>query len=165
VVTLKRGDEIIGLPVINKRDGNQIGRIKDIVYQNGKRKIEGLIIQREGLLKKSRFIPLEDIVILGDVSVIVNVKRERASSNIEAYADLEEFSDTLGAPVITKEGSELGQISNIVIDEKTGLVEGFEISKGFFDDVFHGRRLVTKLNHIEFINGKLVIQVEDDKRI
>ncbi len=162
---MKRGDEIIGLPVINKRDGKQVGRIKDIVYQNGKKKIQGLIIQREGLLKKNRFIPLEDIVILGDVSVIVNVKREHGSTNIEASANLEEFSDTLGASVITKEGSELGQISNIIIDEKTGLVEGFEISKGFFDDVFNGRRLVTKLNHIEFINGKLVVFDEDDKRL
>jgi len=162
---LKRGDEIIGLPDINKRDGNQIGRIKDIVYQNGKKKIAGLIIQREGLLKKKRFIPLEDIVILGDVSVIVNAKRERDPLNIATTADLEEFSDTLGASVITKEGKELGQISNIIIDEKTGLVEGFEISKGFFDDVFNGRRLVTKLNHIEFINGKLVILDEDDKRL
>lgn len=131
----------------------------------GRRRYKGSLFKGKVCSKKNRFIPLEDIVILGDVSVIVNVKREHGSTNIEASANLEEFSDTLGASVITKEGSELGQISNIIIDEKTGLVEGFEISKGFFDDVFNGRRLVTKLNHIEFINGKLVVFDEDDKRL
>lgn len=137
---MKRG-WILGLPVISARTGKKMGVVVDIIFKPGQQKIKGLVMSTEGLLEKRKHIPLERIRAIGRHAVIVE---EFSHDNKQASGLLMEGNEEygrkiLGRQLLTGNGQELGTISDIILDPHDGRIEGFEISKGFIDDLLEGR--------------------------
>jgi len=168
VVVLKRRDEIIGLPAINKEDGKKLGYVKDIIVKTGKKRITGVLVESEGFLKRLFFIPLDKICVFGDVAVIVNINSSSVQNIKKNNKGYEHASSPIGVQVMTKDGNEIGVISNIILDESDGSIQGYEVSQGFFDDLFKGRMHFREITSMELSKDIAIVhdeyQFKDDVR-
>ena len=120
---------LIGLPVVVA--GKQIGTVtRGVVSPDGKA-LRGLVV-REGL-KSARFLPSEDIRMLGRLSVIGSRRPGRMPR--EAAYRLFRVTDANGARV--------GLVTDVMLDESSLRVTALEISSGPVDDLIDGRWFAT----------------------
>ena len=138
VIAMTGMKRLIGLPVVV--DGKQIGTVARGVVRPDGRALLGLVV-REGI-KSSRFLPAEDIGMLGRLSVIGTKKPERMPR--EAGYRLFRVTDANGARV--------GLVTDVMLDEKTLRVTALEISSGPVDDLIDGRWFATAF-HVRSYGG------------
>ena len=120
---------MIGLPVIlNGRPAGSVAR--GVLSQDG-RSLRGLVIR--GGLRGSRWLPREQIELIGRMSVIARGKTERMPR--DAGYRLFRVSDP--------EGARLGVVTDALLHEETFRVSALEISSGPVDDLITGRWYAT----------------------
>ncbi len=122
--------EVIGLPVLNLNDGNQIGKIKDIYFDGLNKKVVYLeISEKTGLFKKTEsFLSLEKIHSIGKNAVTV----EKLDFSTEIPKELGEFkySNLIGRNVIYENGSILGKVTEVNFNFPEGKILSFGVSGG-----------------------------------
>jgi len=156
---LLNSQSVKGMPVICGGNGERIGAVSEVRYTPGRKKIDGILIQDHKRLSNSIYIPLNKIIIFGEAAVIV--KEDYLCERKEP----EKPSQIFGITVMDLDGREIGTISDIVFDSEEGTVVGYEISKGFIDDLMNGRNLLTG-DSIYHLNGDvLVISGEESDNI
>ena len=135
-----KAGELIGRSVIVREGGRQAGKIKDVVIDQSGRQVLGFVIH-EGLLKSTKVASWAALQAIGPDSVVLN-----ASGSVVKAAEAPEIKGVLdkqlsirGLRLQTTEGKELGKVEDIHFDERTGAVEGYELSGGLFSDAFGGR--------------------------
>ena len=136
-----KGRELISLPLITLNNRKQIGEIKDLIYNPLENKVAGYIVESGGWLRDSRVLLHSDIIrredegiFVADESVIKGIK----SVNILKKM-VEEKRDIRGLRVECEDGRYLGVIQDLVLDETTGEITGYEISDGVIQDLLNGR--------------------------
>lgn len=122
-------NRLIGLSVVVGE--RQDGRVLRGVLSRDGRRLRGLVVR--GGLRGARWVPGEEISLLGDVSVIAKSRPKRCPKD-SGYR-LFRVSDTLGA--------RLGIVTDALIDENTLSVVALEVSSGPIDDLFDGRWYAT----------------------
>jgi uncharacterized protein YrrD len=136
---LIRRENLMGLPVLSNYTGEQLGYIINVIFTPDNYRISGIVINTKGLNTKGALISNKDIISLGRYAVIVSYPNEDSriinTDNIGV--------SMIGARVLREDGYEIGKVSDILIDSETGRVEGYEISKGFFDDFVQGRSFIS----------------------
>jgi len=156
---LVNSQAIKGLPVICGRNGKKVGIVSDVQYTPGRKKIDGIIIQEQSHMYSSNYIPMEKIVTFGEAAVIVK------EDCFKTKTEKGRITPIIGKTVMRADGYELGVISDIVFDSADGWIVGFEISKGFIDDLLDGRNLLYE-NTISFVGDDvLVVSLEHDEDI
>ena len=120
---------MIGLPIII--DGKNSGSVlRGVLSEDGKC-LRGIIMR--GGLKGARWLPREQIALVGQFSVIANGKTRR----------LPRDSDFRLFRVSDAEGTRLGIVTDALLHEETMRVAALEISAGPLDDLFDGRWFAT----------------------
>lgn len=132
VIAMTGMKRLIGLPVVV--EGKQIGTVARGVVNEDGTALRGLVV-REGL-RSSRFLPAEDIRMLGRLSVI-GVKRPGRMPRDAAYR-LFRVTDANGARV--------GLVTDVMLDEGSLRVTALEISSGPVDDLIDGRWFATSFH-------------------
>ena len=117
-----------GLPVI--RNGKRIGRAACVELTEDLTRMRGLYVDCG--LRGGRYIPEQSISVMGEVSILADERGKRASAKNSA----------LLRRALSTDGQLLGAVSNAMIDEATRTVEALELSRGFIDDLFLGRRWI-----------------------
>ena len=121
--------KMIGLPVVI--NGKQRGSVlRGVVSEDGKT-VRGLVIR--GGLRGTRWLPREQIVLVGKVSVIARGKAGR----VPKYAGYHLFR------VTDPEGTRVGIVTDALFNEETLRVSALEISGGPLDDLIDGRWYAT----------------------
>jgi uncharacterized protein YrrD len=124
-----RVSEIIGKPIVSAETGDRLGSVSDVLVEQGTVKVVALVV-RDGLLSKDRVLPFHDVQTLGGDSVLartdsgVRGPREWHRSGVKAMRS----SDLTGKPVVTAGGQRLGEISDLLINERTGSFDRLEVS-------------------------------------
>lgn len=121
--------KMIGLPVVF--DGKAMGHVMRGVISRDGRSLRGVVI-RGGLLG-ARWLPREEIALVGQVSVIANGKPRRLPRD----ASYRLFRVTDGS------GQRLGIVTDALFHEETLRVAALEISAGPLDDLIQGRFYAT----------------------
>ena len=121
--------KMIGLPVII--DGRTMGNVMRGVLTEDGRSLRGLVM-RSGL-RGARWLPREQISLVGHLSVIANGKTVR----LPRHADYRLFR------VSDPEGTRLGIVTDALLNEETLRVMALEISAGPLDDLLDGRWYAT----------------------
>lgn len=136
-----KGREILGLPVITLHEKKQLGEIKDLIYDPDQNKVLGYLVENGGWLRDGRGFLHSDVIkredgclVVADESVIRNI-----GSLSELKAALESKKDVRGLPVERCDGRSIGVIQDLVLDEETGAITGYEISDGVIQDLLDGR--------------------------
>jgi len=62
--------------------------------------------------------------------------------------------------VFTSSGEVLGQVSDLLIEEKEGHIWGYEVTDGYLKDVFLGRKVITTADILTW--GKDTVIVKDN---
>lgn len=120
---------MIGLPVVV--DGHNAGCVMRGVLTEDGRSLRGIVMR--GGLRGARWLPREQISLVGKISVIASGKPKR----IPKSADYRLFR------VTDSNGERLGIVTDALLNEETLRVAALEISAGPVDDLTVGRWYAT----------------------
>ena len=114
-----------GLPVVCA--GKRVGRVAQAALSDDLRRMDGLWV--DAGLGGARFVPAEEIEVLGDVSVTVDAPGKREALK----------KTPLFRRVVTTDGARLGAVVGAKVDCATFQVTSLTVSTGYWDDLLHGR--------------------------
>jgi uncharacterized protein YrrD len=157
---LKKIADMMGMRVIDSQ-GNTVGTIGQAVFTRNRNRLLGILVRTGKMAKSTLAIQFKDILSIGDDAVIVN--RGSAidpSGVVEISNALEEGNDITGYSVYTHRGDQMGTIKDIMIDERTGKVQGFLMAADLMEDLMNGRRML-KLDQSAVISEDNVIITDE----
>lgn len=150
---MKSLSEIRGLKIISINEGRQISTVKDVVLHSDEGKLAFFIIDQPSDYLGARLIAFQDILGLGDYAVIIaesNVIRDVAHCPL-AIELLQKDVRVIGSQVLTNNGSLIGQVTEVTIDEKTGKIATCQALAP------HGKNIEIKCDHIIAFGKEIVI--------
>lgn len=138
---MKRGQEILSLPVVELTTGEELGIVKDVAFDSYSAKVLGFIVSKKG--KREAIIPFMEAHGLGPHAITVETREVLDPFEDNQAETLRgESHRILGGRVLTAGGVEQGTIVDIVFDESSGRITGYELSGGLIADLAHGRRFL-----------------------
>lgn len=145
MATIVKGSSVIGLKIITLQDGREVGKVKDIIFNPDSQYVEALLIDEGGVLRDTKVIDLPTIKSIGKDAVIIDQEQtiKKADDIPKEVVDIAKGDTYLTkTKIMTETGDELGQISDVYFDEKTGKVTEFEVSQGVFQNAASGKKRV-----------------------
>lgn len=124
---VRRG-RLLGLPCV--LGGRDVGRVERCLLAQDGHRLTGLLLRRG--LSPARFVPAENVALVGDVSVILRSAPLRTRR--EADFPLSTVKDSTGLT--------LGYVTDLWIRPDSLNVTAIEITLGPIDEWRHGRRRV-----------------------
>lgn len=140
---MRKESELIGLPVISKKDGNKIGTIKEVIYSKKRYRIVGFIISGKNFFKEAKIIRFNNVISIGmDALIVKNETVVEKSSYLTEMNSLIYENGLHEKEVLTEEGDSLGNVKDILIDENSGKIIGLILTDGLVEDLKEGRNLL-----------------------
>ncbi len=141
---------LVGMPVIC--EGRKLGRVVQAQVSGELTRMTGLFV--DAGLKGTRFIPAEDVNVLGDVAVLV---RSAGRRGVRAQC---------GYPrrALAPDGKRLGAICGAGVNEESLNVEALELSVGWLEDMLTGRRRVSRFT-VNQPGGEVVVIEMDGEEL
>jgi uncharacterized protein YrrD len=131
---MKASEEIKGLRIISISDGTQVGVVKDLILNPQTGSLDFFIVDQPADYFGAKVIPYSDIVGLGEFALTIPNPQviQDVSQNSLAQELLKQGVAVIGTKVLTKKGSLIGEVQEILIDEETGKISEciFANSKG-----------------------------------
>jgi uncharacterized protein YrrD len=161
--SLRKTRDVIGLPVIVSETGKQIGTVRDLLF-DGRQNLRGVLLERDGWVRRGRFIAVENIAAFGSDAVMIHSEEAVSPLGDEQrkWVGLLSGERKLrGRPVIMANGRELGWVEDVYFREELGTLIGYELSDGFLADVRNGRK-VLRPGTMHLTWGEDVIIAPDD---
>jgi len=146
-----RARDIVGLPVLNLKTGDCVGRVQDIVFDN-ENKVLGIVLEGNNWLRPTVNIPSELICAVGKDALTV---KDYAIQEIKGML----WSQKVGNEVYTQNGEAQGTIADVFLDDSMHEIVGYEVSDGLFMDIVRGRGAIFQENVM--MDGKDVLIVDD----
>lgn len=138
---MKFDSQLVDLPVVDRVTGELVGTMRGVVCEAGKKRIDGIVYEERGLLRRCHFIPWQAITVIGDKSIVIDsTKKNKPSRNVACPGR--------DNKVFSSDGSYIGRISNYLIDERNGSVLGMELSASVMDDLKFGRKIIENRGNI-----------------
>ena len=139
---MKKVSDIVGMEVVDSK-GGAIGEVEGVLCSRARGRIMGIKIRRKKPARGQAIVHYKDILSFGDDLLIINDRLITNSADIppEIGRVLEE-EDVTGYTVLTVEGKELGTISDVMISEANGSIEGYLVAGDLFDDLVKGRKML-----------------------
>lgn len=152
-----KGREILSLPVVTLDDRKEIGEVKDIIYNPVESKILGYLIDAGGWFTEARGFPHSELIRLEeDCLVIKNESVIKKISQISEIKDaIDAKADIRGFKVECEDGKCMGVIQDLLLDENSWQITGYEISDGVIQDLLDGRTSISN-EGISIFSDKVV---------
>ena len=136
-----KGKDLVGRRVVDHNTGEELHKVKDIIFSGVDGRVLGLLLDEGGLLSSSKVLPVGSIETIGPDAILVQSKEAVVSANESDDINTRIKSDNVvvGTKLMTDDGRDLGKITDIYFDETTGRIKGYEVSGGIFSDAYTGR--------------------------
>ena len=132
---------MIGKVVIHQSSGRRLGQVSDLLLDPTGRRVEALVLGRGILQGRACAVPVASIAGMGPDAVLVDddpVDPDAApGKGNQRWSEMRRLS---GKPVLTRTGTELGVLDDVLFDEASGNVTGYRLSGGFVADLLDGRQ-------------------------
>lgn len=153
---IKRGCEIIGLPVICLNNSCKVMEVKDIVYDQQSNKLIAIVIEEGKFFHEKRIIRIENIISIEEekVNIYDNSQIEKVQINPLIHFM---YSELLGREILLENGKSLGFVQDVIIDLVSVQLVSIVITEGIFDDLMDGRPILPINKKLSFIEDSLVI--------
>ncbi|MGF7185378.1 uncharacterized protein YrrD [Desulfitispora alkaliphila] len=161
---MKKGSEILGLPVLEQKAGHKVGKITDLLYSEEQENLLGVLLEVQGdHLPEMRFISCEDITEINAHHISIISEDVLQTPQVLSKAEISGYSVSLafGQQVFDEVGKEIGIVRDVLVDLETKEVKGYQLSQGLISDLISGRSLLP-LNSIVTM-GKEMVLVKDFK--
>jgi uncharacterized protein YrrD len=141
---MRKGNEVIGKPVVSYSTGRRIDTIKDLIFDQNSNRLLGFLISEGGWFSSPRVLLLQDVLAIGVDAVIISSKDNVFDAKqVPEVSKILEYNNVLkGTRILTTDGRNLGTMVDLYFDNETGVVEGYEVSGGMFADAYSGRSFV-----------------------
>jgi uncharacterized protein YrrD len=125
--------EVSGRKVTAREGGQEVGKVKDLVVDTTGKQVIAFVIS-EGLMSGSKVAPWAALQAIGPDSVVLDAPGSvvKAAEAPEIKSVLDKDLEVRGLQLQTTEGKELGKIQDYLFDERSGVIEGFELAGGLF---------------------------------
>lgn len=159
---MKLSNELRGLPIVSIAEGEEVGLVKDFIFDPGKNAVVGMVVEDRAWFKGAKAIRFGRIHNIGDYAVTVeNTSAVVSLETEEEFIGLLERAITIvGSKVITKGGRMIGFIREFSIDPHTGQVTGFELAEDLHLKP-QSRKLIIPQDQVITV-GRDVLVVTDD---
>jgi uncharacterized protein YrrD len=146
-----KGRDVLDKPVVSYDTGERFNKVKDLVFDQHNNQLLGLLLEEAGWFKGAQVILLKNIQAVGPDAVIVPSKGSIVSAKeITVIEQILEHNNILkGTRIMTTDGRDLGTMIDLYFDERTGSVEGYEVSGGLFADAYSGRSFVPAIQTLK----------------
>lgn len=148
---MKKGRDLVNLPVIDFSSGRQVGRVKEIIVGDNYL-IKGFAIITENNDKQS--ITVQEVHSIGRDAVLLHSWED---DRPEVGNTSDSYQDYTGSLVLTSTGRSLGTIQDVVIYEDNISLAGFEVSDGYLKDILMGRTIVPAEDVLTYGRGAIII--------
>jgi uncharacterized protein YrrD len=127
----KKASEIIGLPVVTFNRGTKIYDVEDLILDPERRQVLALVVEERSAFHSAKAIPFGRVntigphaVIVPDGKSVIDVNRDPVLKGL--------YNDQVirGLRVLSDDGRKLGQVHDMVLDDKTGEIRGYDVSVG-----------------------------------
>ncbi len=145
---MPRGRELIQIPVSAVDGDGVLGEVADLVFDARGRVSALCVIPAKGLFRKERQVGIERFVAVGAKGAVLaaaeGLEEEPAGDKTgPAGCRLKGGPHKLwGRPILLQDGREIGTVGDVVLEEETLEIWGFEVSDGALMDVLEGRAVV-----------------------
>jgi len=141
---MRKGSDLIGKPVVSFDTGEQFETIQDLIFDQNNNQLLGFVVDEGGWFSGARVLPLNRVQALGPDTVIVPDKEAVIPADTEqTFRRILDRNNVLkGTKIVTTDGKDLGKLTDLYFDERTGMVEGYEASGGLFADAVSGKSFV-----------------------
>ncbi len=157
---MKKSQQIIGLPIISIAEGNEEGKVKDIIVNADKGTVDYFVVDSGIQALSTRVIPSGIVLGIGEHAMTIpNPDAICDISKLPAAIDLlQKNIKVKGIRVLTKKGSFIGETGDIYVDaDNECSIAGVEY---IADATQKAIRLIPRTSVITF--GKTLLVVEDD---
>lgn len=126
-----RVSDLIGKTVLSAESGDRLGSVSDALLEEGGGRVVGLVLG-SGVLAKEHVMPFENVQTLGGDAVLARTDagiigpRQWHKSGVKTTRS----SELRGREVVTAAGERLGNVSDLMVDEKTGAFDALEVAWG-----------------------------------
>jgi uncharacterized protein YrrD len=156
-----KGKDLIGLRVITTDLGQEIEKVKELIYDPEVGKILALVVDPGGWFKDAKIIPFEKIKTIGKDAVMIETEGvvKNAGEVSQKISRIVEGDDYLNDNnlVITEDGTELGKVSDVYFDTDSGEVMEFEISQGI-KNLSSGKKRIKKEDVVKIGENAIIVK-------
>jgi len=130
--------EILNNKVITTKEGKELGKVKDILYNFRFKKILALVLDEGGWFSGAEIIPSAETNYYGSDRVMVDSKASLVKLEHDTLDDINsslviENDEIKNMKLISEAGDKEGRIVDLKFDKVTGRIIEIKSSKGFFD--------------------------------
>jgi uncharacterized protein YrrD len=139
-----KGKDIIGKSIVSYETGQKFDRVKDLIFDQDSGRLLGFLINEPSFFSSARVLMLKDVQVIGPDAIIVPSRHTviEASENPEINRIVQHNNVLDGTRIMTTDGRTLGTMVDLYFDERSGEIEGYEVSGGIFSDAYSGRSFV-----------------------
>lgn len=148
-----KGRKLIGLPVINLDNGEELGKVSDLLYSGALDKVEAIVLDSE---QGTKVYTIGQITKIGRDAVLIKYPINAESSLGDKFKSWEKIK---GLKVIDTQGNALGIAMDLLFDPLLGHIQGIEISEGFIGDLLSGRQVIDK-SLLQICSQEVIIVAE-----
>lgn len=141
---MRTREDVSGITVIAIDSGTKIGKVEDLVFDFQENRLIGILLEDSDPALKRRFVPYSQVRGMGPDAVMIEGEGAFLGPHEDARISelLGQRIEIKGKEVYTIDGKDLGRIADVEFDEKTGNIEGFEVSGGVLSDAYSGRSFI-----------------------
>ncbi|GBG55060.1 hypothetical protein SPFL3102_01068 [Sporomusaceae bacterium FL31] len=133
--------DLLGLPVLETKNGTQIGEVQEVIVDIDQASVRGIIIANANWFTSEQGIAFNnlhsigrDAVMVRDAEVIQGVS-EFISSDSKVYR----LNELLDKHIFTESGLQLGALVDLGFESVTGEIKAYHVSDGVLTDLLYGR--------------------------
>ncbi|MEO6457464.1 MAG: PRC-barrel domain-containing protein, partial [Chloroflexia bacterium] len=120
-----------GLPVVTFNRGTKIYDVEDLIMDPERRQVLALVVDEKSAFHSAKAVPFGRINTIGPHAVIVPDGRAVIDVNRDpVLKGLYNDQVIRGLRVLSEDGRKLGQVHDMVFDDKTGEIRGYDVSVG-----------------------------------
>lgn len=155
---MKKGRDLVGMPIINLTNGETVGRVRDVYFDPESHRILGIVMDGGGWLKGPRKICFADLTGVGEDAITIENDAVILKEPVDEECIVTGEGTLIGNRVMTRDGNELGIIADVIFDHSSGEITHYQLSEGIVQDLLEGRERLPV--DMEFQYGKDALIVD-----
>ena len=161
---MKAGADVLGI-AIRADNGRRIGTVHDVLFDDACSRVVGLVV-RSGLVFRTRqVVGFTEVQDISPRAVVVAGAKPRRPSPDEVAAMSTDRRSIQGRAVVTRGGEHLGTVRDVLFDEESGRVLGFEVLYANGRGRSHGRSRMWSVSASIAADKVVVFDVEQPQPV
>ncbi|MBN6186457.1 PRC-barrel domain-containing protein [Aneurinibacillus sp. BA2021] len=160
---MQRVRDVIGLPVIELEQGNEVGYVQDLLF-DAQNKLAAVLLGEPSFLKAGQYVPVHAVHAIG--TDCVAIAGRQAIVHVSSFSPEWTSIQTGAAPIrgktfVTSEGTQLGFVEDVYFQAESGKIVGYELSNGLLSDIVDGRTIIHGTERLKMGEDAVIVSVQE----